>query len=175
VICSVTDGGLHKVHIYLEYHTQCLSPRWNWDPANDSRGTGTKTTGDVNTAEPTQHAGDANSAAIVIPGDANTAGRGEANTADGNKTAQSNIIPLRLQKVPAMFKEPLPPQPKPAAEPPATPSATYKAIMGGRSAKNSNSILSGTGTVKSQKTVAAFLIRATIACSGLFTRKTWLL
>ena len=123
---------------------------------NTSRGSGTKTTGDANTAEHAQIAGDANSATIVSPGDANTAGRGEANAADGNKTAQSNIIPLILQKVPAMFKEPLPPQPKPAAEPPATPSATYKAIMGGRCAKNSNSILSGTGTVKSQKNCGSF-------------------
>ena len=94
--------------------------------------------GDANSADSAQSGGDANSAARAIPSDAKTAGRGDANTADGDKTAKSKTIPLRLQKVPAMFKEPLPPQPKPAVEPPATPSATYKAIMGGRSAKNSN-------------------------------------
>jgi len=98
---------------------------------NSSGGAGTKIMGDANTAENIHSGGDANSAARAIPSDANTAGRGDANTADGDKTAQSKTIPLRLQKVPAMFKEPLPPQPKPAVEPPATPSATYKAIMGG--------------------------------------------
>ncbi len=71
--------------------------------------------------------------------------------------AQPNAsIPLRLKKVPAMFKPPLPPQPKPAAEAPATPSATYKAIMGGRSAKNSNSVLAGTGSAKSKTNCGSF-------------------
>jgi hypothetical protein len=124
--------------------------------ANGSRGAGTKTTGDANTAKFTQSGGDANSTASAIPSDANTAGRGDANTADGNKIAQSKLILLRLPKVLAIFKEPLPPQPKPAVEPPATPSATYKAIMGGRSAKNFNSILSGTGTVKSKNNCGSF-------------------
>jgi hypothetical protein len=112
--------------------------------------------GDANTAENIHSGGDANSAARAIPSDANTAGRGDANTADGDKTAKSKTIPLRLQKVPAMFKEPLPPQPKPAVEPAATPSATYKAIMGGRSAKNSNSVLTGTGIAKSKTNCGSF-------------------
>ena len=112
--------------------------------------------GDANTAKIIQSGGDANSAVRAIPSDANTAGRGDANTADGDKTAKSKTIPLRLQKVPAMFKEPLPPQPKPEVEPPATPSATYKAIMGGRSAKNSNSVLTGTGIAKSKTNFGSF-------------------
>jgi hypothetical protein len=121
-----------------------------------SGGAGTTIMGDANTAENIHSGGDANSAARAIPSDANTAGRGDANTADGDKTAKSKTIPLRLQKVPAMFKEPLPPQPKPAVEPPATPSATYKAIMGGRSAKNSNSVLTGTGIAKSKTNCGSF-------------------
>jgi hypothetical protein len=91
------------------------------------------------------HNGDANSAS-----EANSAAKGDANS------ATNATIPLRLQKVPAMFKPPPPPQPKPAAEAPATPSATYKAIMGGRSAKNSNSVLAGTGSAKSKNNCGSF-------------------
>jgi len=126
---------------------------------NGSGGAGLKIQGDANSANSAkviQSGGEANSATKAIPSDANSAGRGDANTADPEKTAQSKSIPLRLQKVPAMFKEPLPPQPKQAVEPPATPSATYKAIMGGRSAKNTNSVLAGTGTAKSKTNCGSF-------------------
>ncbi len=88
------------------------------------------TVGDANTAKYIQSGDDANSAARTDPSDANSAGRGDVDSAAADKTAQTKTIPLRLQKVPAMFKPPLPPQPKPAVEAPATPSATYKAIRG---------------------------------------------
>jgi hypothetical protein len=123
---------------------------------NGSGSAGPRIQGDANSAKVIQSGGEANSATNAIPSDANSAGRGDANTADPEKPAQSKSIPLRLQKVPAMFKEPLPPQPKPAVEPPATPSATYKAIMGGRSAKNTNSVLAGTGTAKSKTNCGSF-------------------
>jgi hypothetical protein len=107
--------------------------------------------GDANSADSAQSGGDANSAASSINNsEANSAAKGDANS------ASNASIPLHLKKVPAMFKPPLPPQPKPAAEAPATPSTTYKAIMGGRSAKNSNSVLAGTGSAKSKNNCGSF-------------------
>ncbi len=90
--------------------------------------------------------GDAYSATTAVEPSAHV-----GNDTDANSASQRKSVPLRLQKVPAMFKPPLLPPPKQAAEADAIPSITYKAIMSGRSVKNTYSFIAGTGTAKADK------------------------
>lgn len=107
--------------------------------APDATGSGNANLGEVNSANTC----DANSANT---GDAYSAGIDEGGCA----------IPLRLMQVPAMFKPPPPPTPKPAIEKDAIPSPTYNAIMAGRSVKNNQSVIAGTGNPKAEKNCGSF-------------------
>jgi len=118
-------------------------------------------TGDVNS---TSVSGDAGSA---IPGPSNETPAAAAvgahppppapsTAADAVPAGPSCIIPPNLRKVPAMVKPPLMPPPPPPAEVDAAASETYKAIMAGRSVKNTPPILRGTGRAKANTDCGSF-------------------
>jgi hypothetical protein len=123
---------------------------------NDQEIQMSSTVGDANSAHRIPSGSDANSAASTQHGDANSARFSDANAAATARASTNISIPLRLQKVPAMFKAPPPPPPKQAVETPAVPSATYKAIMAGRIAKNANSVIAGTGLAKAKTNCGSF-------------------
>jgi hypothetical protein len=68
----------------------------------------------------------------------------------------SQNIPPNLRKVPAIVKAPLMPPPPPPPETDAVASDTYKAIMAGRSVKNTLSTLRGTGRAKANTDCGSF-------------------
>jgi hypothetical protein len=118
-------------------------------------------TGDVNS---TTVSGDAGSA---IPGpsseipaaaaaDVHNPPTAPTIAADSVLAGPSSNIPPNLRKVPAMVKPPLMPPPPPPAEADAAASETYKAIMAGRSVKNTPPTLRGTGRAKANTDCGSF-------------------
>jgi len=107
----------------------------------------TNTNGEAHSTAPTGEAPVNILPAISIPndGDAGTADVVRAQIPEKTIPVKSGV-PLGLKKVPAMVKPPImPPPPPPPAEKDSVPSDTYKAIMAGRSVRNTPSTLRGTG------------------------------
>ncbi len=108
--------------------------------------------GDADSAIPGPSSGTpaATAAAALIPVPAPTAAGNS-----GHAVCSPNIPP-NLRKVPAMVKPPLMPPPPPPPESDAVASDTYKAIMAGRSVKNTPSTLRGTGRAKANTDCGSF-------------------
>jgi hypothetical protein len=115
-------------------------------------------------ANPTCTQGDADSAIPGPPTGTPTAAAAAAHTPVPAPTAAeksdhavcSPNIPPNLRKVPAMVKPPLMPPPPPPPESDAVASDTYKAIMAGRSVKNTPPTLRGTGRAKANTDCGSF-------------------
>jgi hypothetical protein len=118
-----TAGGTAAVEA-MDLHSDANSANGDAHSAivsNDQEKQTSPTVSDANSAHWIRSGSDANSAASTQPGDAISATFGDANAAAIAQASTNKSIPLRLQKVPAMFKAPPPPPPKQAAETPPCP------------------------------------------------------